>query len=126
MQHLRLLDIMFVGEAPIRFNRHTSKLFIDWDWKKAVIGDWLVMEGYIIVNPDTYTKVYNDRMLKKLATALIKRQWGNNMKKFGGMQLPGGIIMNGQQVFDEAILEITQIEQQIRAEYEEPPMFLVG
>jgi hypothetical protein len=126
MQHLRLLDIMFVGEAPIRFNRHTSKLFIDWDWKKAVIGDWLVMEGYIIVNPDTYTKVYNDRMLKKLATALIKRQWGNNMKKFGGMQLPGGIIMNGQQVFDEAQLEIKDIEMQIRAEYEEPPMFLVG
>jgi len=126
MQHLRLLDIMFVGEAPIRFNRHTGKLYLDWDWHKAIVGDWIVMEGFIILDPEIYTKVYNDRMLKKLATALIKRQWGNNMKKFGGMQLPGGIVMNGQQVFDEANLEVKEIEQQIRDEYEEPPIFLVG
>ncbi len=96
------------------------------NWPMANVGEWLVIEGYIIVDPDTYSDVYNDRMLKKLATAYIKRQWGNNMKKFGGMQLPGGIMMNGQQIYDEAVQEIEALEQQIRDTYEEPPQFILG
>lgn len=126
MQHIRTLDMLFSGEQPIRFNRHTDKLYIDMNWAMNQPGEWLVIEGYIIVDPDTYSDVYNDRMLKKLATAYIKRQWGNNMKKFGGMQLPGGIMMNGQQVYDEAVQEIEALEQQIRDTYEEPPQFILG
>jgi len=126
MQHIRTLDMLFSGEQPIRFNRHTDKLYIDMNWPMANVGEWLVIEGYIIVDPDTYSDVYNDRMLKKLATAYIKRQWGNNMKKFGGMQLPGGIMMNGQQIYDEAVQEIEALEQQIRDTYEEPPQFILG
>ena len=127
MQHIRTLDLLFSGETPVRFNRHTNKLYIDMNWQDGVdVGEYMVMEGYIIVDPDTYTKVYNDRMLKKLATAYIKRQWGNNTKKFAGMQLPGGITLNGQQIFNEADQEAKDIEEQIRNTYEEPPQFLVG
>jgi hypothetical protein len=127
MQHIRTLDMLFSGETPLRFNRHTDKLRIDWDWANDIeVGEWIIIEGYIIVDPDSYTDVYNDMMLKRLATAYIKRQWGNNMKKFGGMQLPGGITMNGQQVYNEAIDEIKELEEKIRDTYEEPPQFLLG
>lgn len=126
MQHIRTLDLLFSGEQPVRFNRHTNKMYLDWNWQMAQVGEYMVIEGYVIIDPDAYTKVYNDRMLKKLATAYIKRQWGANMKKFGGMQLPGGIVMNGQQIHDEAVQEITELEQQIRNTYEEPPQFILG
>lgn len=127
MQHMRTLDIMFSGEQPIRFNRLTNKLYVDWDWKMdAVAGEWIVIEGTIITDPDTYTKVWNDRLLKKLSTAYTKKQWGANMKKYSGVQLVGGVTMNGQVIFDEAVGEIKEIEQEIRSSYEQPPGFLVG
>ena len=127
MQHIRTLDMLFAGEVPIRFNRHTDKLFIDWDWENDIeTGEYIIIEGYIIVDPDTYSDVWNDRLLKKLATAYIKKIWGTNMKKFQGMQLPGGIYMNGQQIYDEAVQEIAELEALIRSSHEEPPMFIMG
>jgi gamma-glutamyl-gamma-aminobutyrate hydrolase PuuD len=100
---------------------------LDWNWQQfATAGEYIIIEGYVIIDPDAYTKVYNDRMLKKYATALIKKQWGNNMKKFGGMQLPGGITMNGQQIYEEAVAEIEKLEQLIRDTFEEPPQFIIG
>ena len=126
-QHIRTLDMLFSGETPIRFNRHTDKLYIDWDWGADIeVGEFIVIEGYIIVDPQSYTDIYNDRMLKKLATAYIKRQWGANMSKFAGMQLPGGVTMNGVQIFQDAQNEIKEIEELIRNTHEEPPQFLVG
>jgi hypothetical protein len=80
----------------------------------------------MIMDPDSYTKVYNDRLLKKLATSYIKKQWGTNMKKFQNMQLPGGIMMNGQQIYNEAVQEIAETEQLIRNSHEEPPQFILG
>jgi hypothetical protein len=118
--------MLFSGETPVRFNRHTDKLYIDMNWATISAGEWAVIEGWIIIDPDTYPQIYNDRMLKKLATAYIKRQWGNNLKKYQGMQLPGGIMMNGQQIYEEAVQEITELEQTIRNTFEEPPQFLVG
>lgn len=126
-QHIRTLDLLFSGETPIRFNRHTDRLYIDWDWNTKVdVDEWIIIEGFIIVDPDVYTDVYNDRLLKKLLTAYLKRQWGTNMKKFEGMQLPGGIKMNGQQIYNEAIQEIAEIEDLIRKSHEEPPMWIMG
>jgi hypothetical protein len=126
-QHIRTLDLLFSGEVPIRFNRHSNKLYIDWDWNYDLdVGEWLIIEGYIILDPADYTKVWNDRLLKKLSTAYIKKQWGTNMKKFQGMQLPGGIMMNGQQIYNEAVQEIQDIEQLIRNTHEEPPQFILG
>jgi hypothetical protein len=126
-QHIRTLDLLFSGEVPIRFNRHSNKLYIDWDWNYDLdVGEWLIIEGYIIIDPASYTKVWNDRLLKKLSTAYIKKQWGTNMKKFQGMQLPGGIMMNGQQIYNEAVQEIQDIEQLIRNTFEAPPEFTLG
>ncbi len=125
-QHLRMLEILFVGEAPIRFNRHTNKLYIDWNWQQhEIVGQWIIIEGYVITDPDTYSKVYNDRLLKKLATAYIKKQWGTNMKKFEGMKLPGGVLMNGQQIYNEAVSEIKEIEDNIVDSFQAPPSMLV-
>lgn len=127
MQHMRTLDLLFSGEQPVRFNRVNERLYIDWDWSSDITaGQYIIVEGMIILDVDAYTKAWNDRLLKKLATAYVKKQWGNNMKKFGGMQLPGGVTMNGQQIFEEAVKEITDTEQEIRNTYEAPPGFLVG
>lgn len=125
-QHIRTLDMLFSGEQPIRFNRTTDQLFIDWNWGQALAGDFIILEGFVIVDPDTYTKVYNDRTFKALTTAYIKREWGTNMKKFGGMKLPGGVTLSGQQMYDEATLEIEKAENAIRTEWSQPPAFLIG
>lgn len=127
MQHLRMLDMIFVGEVPIRFNRHTDRLYIDWDWGVKVLeGDWIVAEAFVIVDPTTYTDVWNDRMLKQYATALIKRQWGSNLSKYSGIQLTGGTTLNGDKIFQDADQRVKELEAEIRAMYEAPPMFLVG
>lgn len=127
MQHLRTLDMLFSGETPVRFNKINNRLYIDHSWHSDVdVGEWIVVEAFIITDPNAYTRVYNDRMLKKLVTSYIKKQWGQNMKKFKGMQLPGGVTMDGQQIFDEAVREIAETEEQIRNTYEQPPIFLVG
>ena len=127
MQHLRTLDLIFSGEQPVRFNKVNNKLYIDQSWATDISpGEYIIVEGFIITDPDTYTKVWNNRMLKRLATSYIKKQWGQNLKKFKGMQLPGGVQMDGQTIFDEAVAEITSVETEIRNTYEAPPQFLVG
>jgi hypothetical protein len=127
MQHLETLDMLFTGQQPIRFNRLTNKLYIDWDWQNDIYpGEYIVIEGIVVTDPDAYSRVWNDRMLKKLTTAYIKRQWGQNMSKFDKMQLPGGVTMRGVDIYNEAVADINQIEQNIRDTYEQPPGFLVG
>lgn len=125
-QYLALIDFLLVGITPIRFNRHMDRVYIDWSWDKANPGEYLIFEVQEILDPDVYTKIYDDRMLKMYATALIKRQWGNNLKKFGNVQLPSGVFLNGQQIYDEAMAEIERLELEIRNTYELPPMFFVG
>ena len=127
MQHIRTLDLLFSGEAPIRFSQHHNRLYIDWQWGSDVSpGEYVIVEGYMIIDPDTYTDVYNDRMMKKLATAYIKKIYGTNMRKFINMQLPGGVMLNGQQIYDEAVQEIQDIETEIRNTYEQPAAFIIG
>jgi hypothetical protein len=121
MQHLRSLEIMFTGETPIRFQRHMHKLFIDWNWGQEVsAGDVIVVECYALINPSDYESVWNDRWLKEYATALVKRNWGNNLKKFAGVQLPGGVILNGDKIYEEAEEEIKNLELEMQAKYELP------
>ena len=127
MQHLATLDLVFTGEQPIRFNRLTDKLYVDWDWENDIAeGEYMIVEGFVITDPDTYLKVWNDRMLKKLATAYIRKQWGQNMSKFDKMQLPGGVTMRGVDIYNEGVADIEKAEQEIRNTYEAPPGFLVG
>jgi len=125
--HLQMINMLLVGQKPIRFNRHMNRLFVDMDWgRDASIGDLLIVECYRILDPDTFTDVYNDMFLKRYATAQIKRQWGDNLKKFQGVQLPGGVILNGQVIYDEAVTEIEKIEAEIQSRFELPVDFFLG
>lgn len=127
MQHLATLDLIFSGQTPIRFNKLNDKLYIDHDWLNDVeVGEYVVVEAMIAIDMDTYTRTWNERMLKKLVTAYIKRQWGQNMSKFDKMQLPGGVTMRGVDIYNEAVNDIKEAEQEVRNTYEQPPTFLVG
>lgn len=125
--HLQMINMLLVGVKPFRFNRHMNRLYVDMDWgKDAAINDYIIINAYRILDPATYADVYNDMFLKRYATALIKKQWGDNLKKFEGVQLPGGVTLNGQKIFDEAVLEIQQIEQEMQSRFELPVDFFVG
>jgi hypothetical protein len=119
MQHLRSLELMFTGEVPIRYNRHMRRLFIDWAWgsNEAPVGTVAILECYATLNPDVYTDMWNDRWLKKYATALIKRMWGSNLKKFKGLQLPGGVTLNADEIYNDAEEEIKMLEDQMESEF---------
>jgi hypothetical protein len=121
-QHLRSLEIMFTGEVPIRFQRHMQRLYIDWNWgnSEAPIGTVVVAECYAAINPDVYNLVWNDRWLKEYATALIKRTWGNNLSKFAGLQLPGGVTLDGKTIQQEAVTEIERLEKEMEMNYGAP------
>lgn len=127
-QHLRSLELLFTGEVPIRFQRHMQKLFIDWSWgaSQAPAGTIVIAECYANIDPEVYNKVWNDRWIKEYATALIKRTWGNNLKKFSGLQLPGGVTLNGDKIYEEAAAEIDKLEQQMQVEYGAPLEWLMN
>ena len=125
--HLTTLEKLLAGERQIRWNRKTDRLYIDTDWDKTYnVGDYIVAEAMAIIDPATYTEVYDDMFLKKYATALIKRQWGENLKKFQGIMMPGGVTLNGQQIFSEALQEIEKLENDIRSTFELNPAMMIG
>jgi len=125
--HLEMINQLLVGVKPFRFNRNMNRLYIDMDWEVDVnLGDYLIVNCYRILDPNSFTDVYDDMMLKRYATSLIKRQWGENLKKFEGVQLPGGVTLNGLEIYKEAIDELAQIEAEIRSTYELPIDFQIG
>jgi hypothetical protein len=122
-----MLDMLLVGDRSFKYNRKMDKMYIDMNWEEVLNpDDFIVVECYRILDPNTYTQVYDDRFLKTYATALIKKQWGDNMKKFGGIQLPGGVTLNGKEVYDEAVEEIRMIQQDMQLSSELPVDFMVG
>lgn len=126
-QHLSMIDQILVGSKSFRYQRHQNHIFVDMNWSTEVtIGEFMIVEAYRILDPNTWTAVYNDRFLKRYTTALIKRQWGINLKKFEGIQMPGGVTLNGQKIYDEAVTEIDQLENEAQSTYVEPPNFMVG
>ena len=127
-QYLSLLDIKLNGHAQVQFSRKQNRLYIFGDFQDGDIkaGEYLVAEVYQIVDPSTHTSVFNDMWLKEYTTALIKQQWGANLIKFDGVQLPGGIVLNGRQIFDDATTDIDKLRETIRSEHEMPPDFFVG
>jgi len=126
-QELELINQILVGVKPVRFNRHMNRLYIDMDWTAdAAVGDYIIVECYRILDPETYRDVYNDMFLKRYCTALIKRQWGENLRKFNGVQLPGGVAINADQIYQDALTEITQIESEMQSRFELPVDFFTG
>ena len=126
LTHVQFLEQLLVGQQPIRYNRHMNRLYIDMDWNILNSGDYIIAEAYQIVDPDVYTDAWNDRWLLRYATCLIKQQWGTNLKKFGSMQLPGGLTFNGQQIYDEASQERDKLEQDMITSYSLPVTDMIG
>lgn len=126
MQHIQFIEEMLVGKQPIRYNRHINKLYVDMDWGRVNEGDYLVAECYKIVDPDVYADVWKDRWLQNYATAKIKYQWGSNLTKFTGMQLPGNVQFNGEQILNDSAAEIQRLEEEMIGSYSLPVMDMVG
>ena len=125
-QQIQLLEQLLVGKQPIRYNRNTNKLFVDTDWNKLTPGYFLVVEAYQIVDPADYNDVWNDRWLQRYATELIKKQWGSNLTKFVGMQLPGGITFNGEKIYNDAHEALEKLESEMITSYSLPVTDLIG
>jgi hypothetical protein len=126
LTHVQFLEQMLVGQQPLRYNRHTNRLYIDMDWSIINEGDFIIAEAYQIVDPSTYADVWKDRWLLRYASCLIKQQWGTNLKKFQGMQMPGGLTFNGQQIYDEATQERQQLESEMIFSYSLPVTDMIG
>jgi hypothetical protein len=127
LRHLDFLDHILVGEKPLRFNQHDNRLYIDQDWKNDLqVGEYMVIECYRKLDPETYTDVYNDIYLKRYVTALFKKQWGANLSKFNGVTMIGNVTLNGQQLYQEALQDIEKLEQEIRSSYELNPAMMIG
>jgi len=125
-RYLEDIDWIVNPQRQIRFNKRQNRLYLDMSWDAVTIGNYLVMECYRILDPNDYTKVYNDSFLKMYFTALVKKQWGQNLIKFQGVKLPGGIELNGRQIYDDAVRELEAIRLRMLSEYETAPFDMIG
>tara|TARA_B100000579_G_scaffold94483_1_gene74709 strand:- start:731 stop:1582 length:852 start_codon:yes stop_codon:yes gene_type:complete len=126
MSYLETMNFLLNTHTRCRFNMRQDRLYIDIDWNEVTAGDYLVIDCYLGLSPESYTKVYNDRFLKKYLTALVKRQWGQNLIKFQGVKLPGGIELNGRQIYDDAQGELSEIRDEMLSTYETPPLDMIA
>lgn len=126
LTHVQFLETMLVGQQPLRYNRYKNRLYIDMDWNIINDGDYIIAEAYEVVDPETYTKVWADRWLQRFATCLIKQQWGSNLTKFIGMQLPGGIQFNGEKIYNDATSERLTLENEMINSYSLPVTDMIG
>ena len=128
MTRTRLEDIDFLltPEAQIRFNQRQDRLYLDFDWGSQREGDFLVLDCHRALDPETFNQVYNDYFVKLYLTALIKRQWGQNLIKFRGVKLPGGLELNGREIYDDAERDLEKIKEKMMLEYELPPLDFIG
>jgi hypothetical protein len=125
-RYLEDIDFLLNTEKQIRFNQRQDRLYLDIDWGSVSENDYLVIDCYRLLDPNDFTRVYNDPFLKRYLTALIKRQWGQNLIKFQGVKLPGGVELNGRQIYDDAEKELDKIQEQMSNTYELPPLDMIG
>jgi hypothetical protein len=124
--YLEDIDFLLTTDKQVRFNKRQNRLYLDLDWGAQSAGNFLVLDCYRILDPTTHTKVYNDSFLKRYLTALIKRQWGQNLIKFRGVKLPGGIEFNGREIYEDAERELDEITKRMSMDYELPPYDFIG
>jgi hypothetical protein len=124
--YLEDIDFLLTTDKQIRFNKRQNRMYLDIDWRAQQVGNFLIIDCYRILDPNTFTDVYNDSFLKKYLTALMKRQWGQNLIKFRGVKLPGGIELNGRELYEDAEKELEDIKQRMVLEYELPPYDFIG
>ena len=124
--NIRFIEEILIGKQPLRYNRHVNKLHIDMDWGKVEVGFYLIAEVYAKINPETYSDVYADRWLMRYTTSLFKVQWGQNLSKFVGMQLPGGIQFNGDQIYQQGVEDKRNLEQEMISSFSLPVADMIG
>ena len=124
--YLEDINFLLTTQKQIRFNQRQDRLYIDVDWGNVASGDYIIMDCYRILNPSDYGRVWNDSFLKRYTTALVKRQWGQNLFKFQGVKLPGGVELNGRQIYDDAQKDLEVIREQMSNMYELPPLDMIG
>ena len=124
--YLEDIDFLLTTDKQVRFNKRQDRLYLDIDWGSQVAGDFMVIECYRALDPEAFSQIYNDSFVKKYLTSLIKRQWGQNLIKFNGVKLPGGIELNGRQLYEDAERELEDIKQRMTMEYELPPLDFIG
>lgn len=129
MQHLALIDHTLNGQPQFRFNRVMDRLYLDASWgpdRKLKESMWIIVEAYSAIDPEEFSQFWNEQWVKAYATALFKQQWGQNLKKFSGIALIGGVQINGQQLWDEATEELERLEEELTERWQAPPFFLMG
>ena len=124
--YLEDIDHLLTTDKQIRFNKRQDRLYLDIDWGAESVDNWMILDCYRALDPTSFTQVYNDIFLKQYLTALMKRQWGQNLIKFKGVKLPGGIELNGREIYDDAEREIESLRSKMSTEYELPPYDFVG
>ena len=125
-RYLEDIDFILHPDKQIRFNRRQNRLYIDSDYSSMKEDDYLIIECYRTIDPNDFTKVYNDPFLKKYFTALLKKQWGSNMMKFRGVKMPGGVELNGREIYDEGVKELDVLDEKMSSTYELPVMDMIG
>lgn len=124
--YLEDIDFLLTTQKQIRFNQRQDRLYLDIDWGSVSVGDYIIIDCYRTLDPNDYSRVWNDSFLKPYLTALIKRQWGQNLIKFQGVKLPGGVELNGRQIYDDAQKELEVIREKMSSTYELPPLDMIG
>lgn len=126
-QYLTDMNYLFNPDSPFRYRIHSHKLFIDTDWSiRFAVGTYVMVECYAILDPAVYSGVWGDWRLRELAAAMVKRQWGDNLRKFANVPLPSGVVLNGESIYQSAVEEIAQIKQDYIFNFDEPMGFYVG
>ena len=126
-QHLETINFLLEGMKPIRYSAVQDRLYIDFDWEAdALLDSYIVIRAYRALQPTTWPEIYNQMWVKDYATAKIKKQWGSNLTKFTGVQMPGGVTLNGEMIYNDAVDELKQLDEQLRTEWELPPMDMIG
>ena len=125
-RYLEDIDFLLTSDKQIRFNKRQDRLYLDIDWGAQSVDSFIVIDCYRALDPSSFTQVFNDSFLKRYLTALIKRQWGQNLIKFRGVKLPGGIELNGRELYTDAQTEIDEIQKRMAMDYELPPYDFVG
>ena len=124
--YLEDIDFLLTTDKQIRFNKRQNRMYLDIDWGAQTAGNFLVIDCYRALDPADFAKIYNDSFVKKYLTSLIKRQWGQNLIKFRGVKLPGGIEMNGREIYQDAENELKELKQIMALEHELPPYDFIG
>jgi len=124
--YLEDIQFLLTTQKQIRFNQRMDRLYLDIDWASLTVGDFIILDCFRALNPNDYARVWNDSFLKKYTAALFKRQWGQNLLKFQGVKLPGGIELNGRQIYDDGMKDLEIIREQMSNTYELPPLDMIG